>query len=151
MPIFAPMQTIVKSFRELSVDELYDILLLRARVFVVEQDCVYNDIDGLDKDAIHVFIKEGDDTVGCLRVFKRNEDTVQIGRVVTSPEKRGTGLGAVLMSEAVKIAKENFPRLKMYLEAQMYAIGFYQKFGFNVASEEFLEDGIPHVVMTRES
>lgn len=151
MTIFAAMEIIVKKFSELSLDELYDILYLRARVFVVEQDCPYNDIDGLDRNAYHVFVKDGANTEACLRVFLRDENTVQIGRVVTSPEKRGTGLGAVIMAEAVKVSKEHFPGKKMYLEAQVYAVGFYQKFAFNVVSEEFLEDGIPHVVMTRES
>lgn len=147
------MKTNILNFHELTLDQLYAVLRLRSEVFVVEQDCPYNDLDGKDQDAVHVFITEDDSTViGCLRVFEKDADTVQIGRVVSSGSRRGEGIGAALMTEAVKVAAERFAdKGTVYLEAQVYAIGFYEKFGFRVCSEEFLEDGIPHVVMTRNN
>lgn len=147
------MKTNILNFYELTLDQLYSILRLRSEVFVVEQDCPYNDLDGNDQNAVHVFITEDDGSaVGCLRIFERDSDTVQIGRVVSSGSRRGEGIGAALMTEAVRVAAERFSgRRTVYLEAQVYAIGFYEKFGFRVCSDEFLEDGIPHVVMTREN
>lgn len=159
----------IKKFSELSLEELYAILKVRAEVFVVEQNCPYQDLDGNDDKSIHVFAMEGNDCVGCLRVFMREDfDTptagsegmpptdfgdrkvAQVGRVVTALSHRGTGLGHLLMTHAIDVAKTMLPSDILYLEAQTYAIGFYQKSGFQVSSTEFLEDGIPHVQMTRE-
>lgn len=143
------MELRTKSFPEFSVDELYDMLKLRSEVFVVEQDCVYLDMDDRDQNAIHVIAVDGGRIVGCLRVFEKDERTGQIGRVVTSRDVRGTGCGALLMKEAVRVSEQVLGKSSTYLEAQVYAIGFYEKHGFVVVSEEFLEDGIPHVQMVR--
>lgn len=145
MPLF------IKPYRSLTLDELYAILRLRSEVFVVEQDCVYLDLDGTDAKSVHVFAMEGERCVGCLRVFMRDADTVQIGRVVVSQDKRGTGLGRELMEEAIRVVGESFGEAKAAcLEAQCYATGFYERFGFVITSEPFYEDGILHVqMMTR--
>ncbi len=144
------MNLVIKSFEELTKRELYEILRVRSEVFVVEQECVYQDLDGLDYDSIHVFFEQDGKVQACLRVFMREEKekVVQIGRVLTY--KRGVGLGLELLLKGIEVAKTHFQAKKLYLEAQVYAIGFYEKGGFKVVSEEFMEDGIPHVCMELE-
>ena len=144
------MELIVKHFDELSTKELYEILKTRAEIFVVEQDCVYQDLDDKDQDAIHVFCWNDKGRVaGCLRVFMKDEENkvAQIGRVVTL--EHGKGLGRKLLKKGVEVAERSFDADRIYLEAQKYAIGYYAKEGFEVTSDEFLEDGIPHVQMER--
>ncbi|MCR5415774.1 MAG: GNAT family N-acetyltransferase [Pseudobutyrivibrio sp.] len=144
------MDLIVKKYKELSLDELYGILKTRAEIFVVEQDCPYQDLDDLDQDATHVFCyNEAGRVAACLRVFMRDaaESVAQIGRVVTL--EHGKGLGGVLLHEGVRIAIEEYHAKKIYLEAQEYAKGYYAREGFEVVSEPFLEDGIPHVKMEK--
>jgi ElaA protein len=139
-----------KCFSELSVLELYEALRTRQEVFVVEQNCPYMDIDTADKDALHVFSWNDSGRINAyLRVFYKDEASgiVQIGRVVTLD--RGVGLGGLILHKGVEIALEQFNAKKIYLEAQQYAIGFYEREGFKVVSEPFLEDGIPHVKMER--
>lgn len=136
----------VKFFNELTTIELYEILRARAEIFVVEQTCVYQDLDGKDYDALHVFSVENDRVTACLRIFEKEKDVVQIGRVLTV--EHGKGLGGKLLKEGVARAIEKFHPRQIYLEAQTYAIGFYAREGFKVTSDEFLEDGIPHVEMT---
>ena len=143
----------LKRFGELTTVELYEILKLRAEVFVVEQNCAYQDLDDKDQDAIHIFCYNDSGRVaGCLRVFWKDHDEAsgiaQIGRVVTL--EHGKGIGGQILHEGVKIATEKLKAKKIYLEAQEYAIGYYAKEGFEVVSEPFMEDGIPHVKMERE-
>ena len=143
------MQLITKHFSELTTRELYEILKTRQEIFVVEQNCPYMDIDDLDLDATHIF--EWDEATGrvtgCLRVFVRDPEqgVAQIGRVVTLVH--GQGLGGELLHAGVHFAFHNLQAEKIYLHAQTYATGYYAKEGFRVVSEEFLEDGIPHVEM----
>ncbi|XME01135.1 GNAT family N-acetyltransferase [Lachnospiraceae bacterium C1.1] len=144
------MELIVKHFDELTTRELYEILKTRSEIFVVEQDCVYQDLDDKDQDAIHVFGWNDEGRVaGCLRVFMKDakKGIVQIGRVVTL--EHGKGLGGKLLREGVKVATKSFNAIKIYLEAQVYAIGYYAKEGFEVVSDEFMEDGILHVKMEK--
>ena len=143
------MITHVKHFKDLTIEELYDILRLRAEVFVVEQDCPYQDLDGRDRNAWHVWLEESGKAVACLRVFMFDELHSQIGRVVTSLDVRGKGAGRLIMEEGVKIAEEHFPDFPILIHAQAYATGFYEKFGFRISSDAFLEDGIPHHEMIR--
>lgn len=144
------MELIVKRFDELSTGELYEILKTRSEIFVVEQNCPYQDLDDRDQQAVHVFCFNEEGRVSaCLRVFSRDEEsgTVQIGRVVTL--RHGTGLGGEILKKGVEIARDLFRAKKAYLEAQEYATGFYEREGFEVVSEPFLEDGIPHVKMEK--
>lgn len=144
------MKLKVKTFAELTTKELYEFLKLRSDVFVVEQNCIYPDLDGNDYDSIHVFYERDDGTTAAyLRVFpKKNEEgMIQMGRVVTGD--RGTGLGGKLLKEGIKAAENILGAKEIYLEAQTYAIGFYGREGFEVTSDEFLEDGLPHVEMRR--
>ena len=139
----------IKDFEELSLHELYEIMRVRCAVFVVEQECVYQDIDGIDERAVHVFYEHENSIYGYLRLFYKDEDhkIVQIGRVLST--ERGRGFGRMVLHEGVKYAIETMKAETLYLEAQTYAIGFYQREGFEVVSDEFLEDGIPHVKMVR--
>jgi len=141
------MELVIKAFNELSIEELYEILRVRTEVFVVEQNCPYQEVDGIDQSSYHVFLKEGKKIVAYLRVFYRDEKNkiIQIGRVLTT--KRRSGLGTKIMMAGITIAKEKMNGKSIYIEAQVYAIPFYEQFSFEVCSDEFLEDGIPHVKM----
>ena len=141
------MELEIRRFDELTTAELYEILRVRCEVFVVEQKCAYQDIDGIDPRSVHMFYEEDGKIAAYLRLFYRNEGIVQIGRVLTV--RRNEGLGRKLLHEAVMFAEETMKPETMYLEAQTYASGFYEKEGFRVVSEPFDEDGIPHVKMIR--
>ena len=144
------MQLFIKKFEELSADELYDILAARAEVFVVEQNCAYQDLDGIDKDAYHVYFKEDGKIMAYLRVIDKEKrlDEVSIGRVISL--KRRCGLGSALMKEGLRVAKEKFGADKVKIGAQLYAKPFYEGVGFKQVSGEYLEDGIPHIYMLAE-
>lgn len=144
------MQLIIKHFNELTSGELYDILAARAEVFVVEQNCAYQDLDGIDKNAYHLYYKENGKIVAYLRVIDKGErlDEVSIGRVISL--KRRCGLGSALMREGLRVAKEQFGASKVKIGAQLYAKPFYESVGFKQISGEYLEDGIPHIYMLAE-
>ena len=140
------MEFITKSFSQLTNEELYDILRLRCAVFVVEQTCIYQDLDGKDKNAYHVYAKDEQGNLkACLRFVEKDADTVHMGRVITVD--RGTGMGAKLIKAGIDAVRANTDKKAVYLEAQSYAVGFYEKSGFVVIGEEFEEDGIPHKPM----
>lgn len=139
------MEISVKKFDELTKKELYEVLKARCRVFVVEQTCPYLDPDGKDYEAYHLLAQENGEIKAYLRFFKKDRDTLQMGRVLTVARK--TGLGNVIIPSAVEYIKNNLPESKIFIEAQTYAMGFYTKFGFKARGEEFLEDGIPHTPM----
>ncbi len=142
------MELKIKTFDQLSTNELYDILAARCAVFIVEQNCPYQDIDGTDRDAVHIWLEEESKIKAYLRVFEKDADTAQIGRVITLD--RGKGFGRIVLKEGVKACGEILHKEKIYLEAQCYATGFYEKEGFVAFGEEFLEDGIPHIKMIKE-
>lgn len=138
------MNTVVKSFDELDRDELYEILRLRASVFVVEQKCPYQDLDGLDKDSLHVWVCDDEGIKAYLRIYA-DGDAVHIGRVLAVERRRG--LGSFVLEEGIRVAKERLCAKSISVEAQTYAEGLYTKHGFVIVSDEFLLDGIPHVRM----
>ena len=142
------MNFVTKYFDELSTRELYEILRLRSKIFVVEQNCVYQDIDEKDYDSLHVFYEFEGKVLAYLRVFMREEGVAQIGRVVTLTH--GTGLGGKLLKAGIQQTREKFAAQSIFIEAQCYATGFYAREGFEICTEEFLEDGIPHVGMRLE-
>ena len=133
-----------KRFNELSLEELYGILRVRSEVFVTGQKCLYVDPDGKDLDSVQVFASERDRIIGCLRIYQKEPGVLQIGRVAVIESQRGRGIGMQMMRQAVSYVKESLKDEKIYLEAQTYAIGFYEKLGFKVISDEFLDEGIPH-------
>lgn len=137
------------SFKHLDNETLYDMLQLRSEVFVVEQNCVYQDLDGIDKKAMHAWIAEEGKMVACARFFMKNErkKTVQIGRIVVAKNQRRKRYASFLMRSVMDNAKRMLGAKHFNLEAQTYAIPFYERLGFKVCSDEFMEDGIPHVKM----
>ena len=145
------MEIIIKKFKELTIEELYEILKLRSIVFVVEQNCVYQDIDDIDKESYHIFMKEKNspEIKVYIRVFEKDNDTAQIGRVVTAMDSRRKGHASNLIKKGIEIAKNEMKKNKIYLEGQVYASKLYEKLGFKIISDEFLEDGIPHYKMLK--
>lgn len=135
-----------KNFTELSLNELYDILLLRAEIFVVEQNCVYNDLDGLDEFAVHQFLKKDGEIIAYSRLLKPGTrfPEYSIGRVVVKQSERGTGLGKLMMEEAKKHIINEWGATKIKISAQSYLQRFYENLGFEILTEMYLEDGIPH-------
>ena len=140
-----------KTFQELTVDELYELLRVRSVVFVVEQDCVYQDLDCDDQKSIHLWLTDGGKVVALCRVCPAGThmEEISIGRVITT--ERGKGYGKRIMLEGIKAARQFFNAKRIDLEAQEYARGFYEQVGFRQSSEPFILDGIPHIRMTCDS
>ncbi len=138
-----------KHFTELSLNELYDILRLRSEIFVVEQNCVYNDLDGLDKVAVHQFLRKDGEIIAYSRLLKPGTrfPEYSIGRVVVRQSERGTGLGNEMMEEAKKYIIKVWGATKIKISAQSYLQRFYENLGFEIVTEMYLEDGIPHYGM----
>ena len=138
--------TITKTFSELDTEDLYQILRLRSEVFVVEQDCVYQDIDNKDQNAIHLYLKENDEIVAYTRIFKAGDyyENPCIGRVVVSKKNRCKDLGKKIMIDSMEYIKQNIKGEKIELSAQKYLDKFYKDLGFYKTGEDYLEDGIPH-------
>ncbi len=134
-----------KFFNELTTTELYEIMRSRTQVFLLEQNIICQDLDGVDYDALHCFLWEDGRVVAYLRAYREGADTVKIGRVLTLTH--GVGLGARLMRESLPEIQKRLPARLFALHAQSYAAGFYERCGFTVTSEEFMEEGIPHVEM----
>jgi len=141
------MEITVKHFNELSTDELWKIYELRCAVFVVEQNCAYQDVDKWDCDSYHIMLTDSDNLIGYSRVLPAGTvfDTVSIGRVIA--KERRKGYGTLIVNESIKTAEEKFGADIITIEAQCYARSLYEKAGFVQTSEEFLEDGIPHIQM----
>lgn len=148
------MRWYTKTFNELSVDELYQILKLRIDVFVVEQNCVYADLDDKDRDpnALHYFAKQDEKIVCYMRILPPGcsyPDMPSFGRVVTHPQVRGSGAGHTLLANAVEILEHQWPDKICHISAQSHLKKYYQRQGFEVVTEEYLEDDIPHIGMER--
>jgi len=143
------MQFEFKKFSDLSINELYDILQLRSEIFVVEQNCIYNDLDGFDKEAVHLFHKKEGKIVAYARILKPGTRFADfsIGRVVVKESERGTGLGIELMEAAKIYIINELGATKIKISAQSYLQRFYENLGFEVITEMYLEDGIPHFGM----
>ena len=146
------MQVSIKTFDELTIHELYQILRLRSEVFVVEQDCVYQDVDNKDQKALHIIGMKDGQVVAYTRVFKPGDyfDNVSIGRVVVSQEQRQYGLGKQIMLASLAAIDQRFPNKPIEISAQSYLLKFYTDLGFSAFGEEYLEDGIPHRRMLKE-
>ena len=138
-----------KKFSDLSINELYDILQLRSEIFAVEQNCVYNDLDGLDKVAVHQFLRKDGEIVAYSRLLKPGTrfSEYSIGRVVVRQSERGTGLGKEMMEEAKRYIVNEWGAEKIKISAQSYLQRFYENLGFEIVTEMYLEDGIPHYGM----
>lgn len=146
------MNFTVKCFSELTTTELYDILQLRSEVFVVEQNCIYQDIDGKDQKALHIFgYKEGR-LVAYTRVFDSGAyfEYPSIGRVVVKDSERKYGYGHELLKFTIQTIEEKYQKTTIKISAQTYLKKFYESHGFCKVGEEYLEDDIPHIAMIKE-
>ena len=143
----------VKKFDELTLEELYNILQLRTEVFIVEQNCVYQDPDGKDQFAWHLMAIEDEKLAAYTRILPPvvSYESPAIGRVVTSSSKRRSGLGRELMRRSIETCEKLFGKTSITLSAQVYLQSFYESLGFIVVGEEYLEDGIPHIKMLRKA
>lgn len=143
----------VKSWSELSNKEIEQLFMLRSEVFVVEQNCIYQDIDGKDKMAKHVLGKKDEKLFAYSRIFGPGDyfKEVSFGRAVVKKQQRGKGLGNQLVVKTMKFMKTNWPKKAFKISAQAHLSVFYKKHGFEPKGKKYLEDGIPHIEMTKNS
>ena len=140
----------IKSFDELNKNELYDLLKLRSEVFVVEQNCVYQDIDDKDIKGTHFFGQDGSDLIAYLRVTEAGvlyPNHISIGRVVIKKTHRNKKLGNEILANAIDFCRKKFPKTPIKISAQTHLKSFYNQLGFEFKGEAYLEDGIPHCAM----
>ncbi|RRN00345.1 GNAT family N-acetyltransferase [Bibersteinia trehalosi] len=140
------MQWHAKTFAELSSLELFEIYYARTAVFVVEQNCAYQEVDNNDLQAVHFFAKNANNLTAYCRLIP-SDDGVHIGRVLVAKENRGSGLARELVQKAMDYCCTHFPTQPIHAQAQSYLQGFYESFGFKAVSGVYLEDGIPHLDM----
>lgn len=143
----------IKPFKELTLTELYQMLQLRSEVFVVEQNCVYQDIDGKDEKAIHVLGEIDGVLVAYSRLFKPNDyfKNASIGRVIVKQNYRSLNLGHQLMNVSINAVEDLFETIQITISAQLYLKKFYESHGFDQTSEMYLEDDIPHIEMIKNN
>ncbi|MGM0379715.1 MAG: GNAT family N-acetyltransferase [Bacillota bacterium] len=144
---------LIKYFDELNPVEVYQMLKLRSEIFIVEQECVYLDIDGKDIDGYHLLeYDENENIVGCLRILSKGAtfDTVSIGRVCVKENFRGKDIGTKMMHKAIDFIDEVLNEKSIKISAQTYLVNFYKDLGFEKISDPYLEDGIKHVDMYYE-
>lgn len=143
----------IKKFDELTARELYDVLKLRQDVFVIEQTCIYPDMDGCDFVCHHALMRNrAGELIGYLRILPPGQtfDTVAIGRVLVREDARGGGSARQLMTAALRFIRETLMQRQVKLSAQQYLVKFYESLGFAAISEGYVEDGIPHIDMMLE-
>lgn len=142
----------IKTFKQLTTDELYAILQLRSEVFVVEQDCVYQDMDYKDQKALHVLGFKDKNLVAYTRIFKPGDyfEYASIGRVIVRENQRKYRYGYEIMEASIKAIKDYYNATKIKISAQVYLKKFYNNLGFKAVGDAYLEDGIPHVGMLKD-
>jgi ElaA protein len=146
------LRWVTKTFAELTVDELYDVLRLRSEVFIVEQKCIFLDIDNNDRKAFHTIGFIGDEVVATTRLFDKDimyDGYQSIGRVVGSPRHRGIGIGKALMQYSISECERLFGKGPIKIGAQLYLKKFYSEQGFEQSGDVYLEDEIDHIPMIR--
>lgn len=144
------MKFYIKKYNDLTLDNLYDLLSLRQSVFVVEQNCPYEDVDQKDKICFHLLGYKNKKLIAYSRIFPPDifhKESVSIGRIVVLKSYRKKGIGVSLINESLSFVESNFGKINIRIEAQSYLKEFYSKFGFKIISDEYLEDGIPHFSM----
>jgi ElaA protein len=153
MNMITNLRWVTKTFTELTVDELYAILRLRSEVFVVEQNCIFLDMDNNDQKAFHTIGFLGEEVVATTRLFDKNimyDGYQSIGRVVGSPRHRGLGIGKALMQYSIQECERLFGKGPIKIGAQLYLKKFYNEQGFEQSGEVYIEDEIDHIPMIRE-
>lgn len=141
------------NFDTISKEELYDVLSLRQRVFIIEQDCFYEDLDYSDQVANHLLLYKDNKLIGYSRVFPPGikYDAASIGRIVTDLNYRGKGYGRSITQESIRFLKNNFPRSDIAISAQYRLVNFYEDLSFKREGDVYLEDDIDHIKMTLEA
>lgn len=144
-----------KPFHALNVNELYDIMVLRQEVFVVEQNCVFLDADGKDKNALHCLaFNENNQLLAYTRIFNKDvyyQNYSSVGRVVSSPLERGQNFGRIIFQYSLDQIEIHFEKTDVKIGAQSYLEKFYGSFGFQSIGEDYIEDGIPHKIMVKNN
>ena len=142
-----------KRFNELTAEEVYTILCVRQQVFVLEQECLYLDADGKDRNSFHLMGFDGDELVAYARILDAGVSyaEVSMGRILTTEKARGTGAGIELMEVGLQRIQAHYGNVPIRISAQTYLLHFYEKFGFESTGKEYLEDEIPHTEMLRKS
>lgn len=143
------MEWKIKKYNELTIEELYSILKARIEVFVVEQNCSYQDCDGKDKKAYHLFLEDNGDVIAYTRILEKgiSYDEVSIGRFLVKDKYRRKGLAKEMLKRAINFIEETLNEKSIRLSGQVYIKGLYKSFGFEEVSDIYLEDNIPHVEM----
>ena len=144
----------VRHYSSLSLDHFHDIIALRIKIFVIEQNCPYQDLDGKDKRAFHLFYTNNrNEVVAATRILPQNVSyaEVSVGRVVVDKSFRRTGLGHLIMEESMNFIQAEFGLIDVRLSAQKHLENYYEKHGFKSTGKEYLEDGIPHIEMLYKS
>ena len=143
------MNWIIKEFNELSSDELYEILKLRSEVFVVEQECIYEDCDGKDKKSYHLFAEQNGEILVYLRILEKgvSYSEISIGRVLSNKKYRGRGFAKQMILRAIEFIESYLKENAIRISAQVYLLNFYSSFGFVKVSDVYLEDDIQHIEM----
>lgn len=139
----------LKKFEELEAEELYKILEIRNEVFILEQECPYQDCDVKDQDAYHLYLQEDGRIVAYLRILNKgvSYDEISIGRVLVHKDYRGKGIAREMMLKAIGFIESTLKERAIKIQAQVYLLEFYRSLGFKEASDEYLEDSIPHIDM----
>ncbi|MDA9461224.1 ElaA protein [Enterococcus mundtii 3F] len=144
------MKHYVKKFAELTTAEFYAIVKERIAVFVVEQNCPYQEVDEIDEIAWHTYFKDEDGTILAYTRIYTEDDTVHFGRVLVNQAHRKSGLGQKIVEQTLAVIEANAPGRPIVIGAQEYLRSFYESFGFQAISEVYLEDGIPHLDMRKQ-
>lgn len=143
------MDLILTEFHHLTLKQLHDLMLLRQQVFIIEQNCFYEDIDGADEKAEHLLIYENDELAGYLRIFAPGIKYTEacIGRIVVKPTFRGSSIGSRLIGTGIEHIKKKYPNHNIRIEAQSALLKYYQAYGFEPEGEVYPLDGIDHIEM----
>lgn len=147
------MESRIKKFKDLTIEELYQLLKLRQDVFIIEQNCPYPDLDGVDDKADHLLIYSGESLIAYSRIFApgiKFEDSSSIGRIVVNPAHRGKTFGVDLINQSIDICKQKYSRSPIRIEAQAALNTYYQQFGFIPEGDVYLVDDIEHQQMVIE-
>ena len=143
------MKITTYTYQQLSKEKLYQIIRLRLEVFVLEQNCIYQDLDNKDQKAIHLVGEEEGKVIAYTRLFKKGDyfENASIGRVIVKKESRKKDYGKIIMQKSIEELKKEHNEENIEISAQKYLIKFYDDLGFKKSGEEYLEDNIPHIKM----
>lgn len=148
------MKIVLKKFTELTSFEVFELLKLRQDVFIIEQDCIYPDIDGFDDKALHLMIFEEEKLIAYSRIFEpgiKFDNSCSVGRIVVSSNSRGSTVGKLLIHKSISYCKQLFPNAPVRIEAQSALENYYKQFGFMTEESSYMVDGINHIKMVLKS